>query len=388
VLVVLWQLPYFLSGNSTLRPQFANAFRDVLFHHLWTLGAMLLLTAFSRTVSLRTVVAYWLFGVFAVYGLLVLVGTPIVAALGTETVAVYVAPFNQTVVQAAAVLLFYVLATRRRGTHPTVSDGLLVGLAIGAGVGFHEEMSYQRALSVGPGAEYAVGGTVWWSYLFPAIAWAGFFGSRNIGVTGTFNLYHPGWATLLGVGIGVAYVHRHDIRAWLVAAFAMSLSYLDHFATNYWAFNGQGAPLIGPIFTGGASEASQIGVYVFLGFVALGVAVDLVVLFRTGATYDSFPGFLAPVTSARSAEGAKRALAEMRARIGGTPRAVGRSLWAADRYARRRRAVLVGLYRAEQTGTVSSRLEPELRRLAVLQRRANARSPRGESTVETTGTRA
>jgi hypothetical protein len=109
--VFVWQLPFFL-GGATPWPQYAHAFRDVLFHQLWGLGVLLVLTALTRTIALRSVLAFWLLGVFAVYGLLVALGTAFIPIIGVTEVGIRVAPVVQTFVEALVVLSFYVVRSR------------------------------------------------------------------------------------------------------------------------------------------------------------------------------------------------------------------------------------------------------------------------------------
>lgn len=353
ILVFLWQLPHFLAGNNEVFPQFANAFRDVLVHQAWTLGVLLVLTAFTRTVSLRTVVAFWFLGVFAVHTLLVVIGTPFIEPLGIDTVAVWVAPFNQTVVMALVVFGFYVLASRK-GTHPSISDGLLIGFAMGAGVGFHEDMTYERVGSVGPGAEYgsagASGETIWWSYLFPAINYVSLLNIRQLGRgdIGAFTLYHPGWGALIGVGLGLAFVNRHRLPAWLAGVGVMLVTFTEHMSAN-WKMTQQGVPpIVGGLFVGGdVWGVSELAVYVLLTAIVAGIGYDLVTLRRTGRTYDAFPGAL--VALRRLGQGVN----------GGVSNSV-RRLLALTAYARLRRAVLLQLWRSERTGVRSPSLKGAL----------------------------
>lgn len=341
--VAAWQLPHFLSGNSTIWPQYANAFVDVLVAQSYTLVVLLLLTALTRTVSLRTVVLYWFVGVFGVHTLLVAIGQPFLASYGVTTVGIWIAPLNQTVIEAAVVVIFYLLATRNRGTHPTISDGLLVGFAVGAGVGFHEDMTYQRASPVGIGAEYGTAGgagsPIWWSYLFPAIGWFAFFNIRQFGRgdVGLFGLDHAGWGALLGVGVGTAFVHRHHVFAWVVGITTLLVSYITHLSHNWFINNPSVAPpVVGNLFVGGDVDgANELSVYLLLGAIAAGVFLDLVLLRRFGAVVEDVPSVHAGLRTSQSNPSSRES---------GQRGPLGR-ITTLDRYARSRRAAIVGLYR-------------------------------------------
>jgi hypothetical protein len=409
--VFVWQLPHFLSGNGSVWPQFANAFVLVPFHHLWTLAVLLVVTAVTRTIRLRTLVVAWLVGVFAIHWTLILLGTPFVDAFGTDVVGILVAPVNQTVVVALVVAGFFVLAARR-GVHPSVSDGLLVGFAVGAGVAFHEDMTYRRIASVGPGAEYghagaASGGTIWWSWLFPAIGWFAFVNIRQYGRgdVGVFSLYHAGWGALLGLGVGFAYVYRHDVRAWLAAAGAMAVSVTEHMSVNYRLTQDSDAPIVGWLFTrGDLFGVSELAVYLLLAAIVAGVAVDAVTLRRTARAYDAFPSGLALLWTRRSGDtgattGDSVAASESRpgrdsesrspSGLGGVPtptRPVGvpatiRRLLATRAYVLSRRGVLLALARDERSGRRSPGLEASLWRLARQGTRAAPASVPGTETA-------
>lgn len=129
---------------------------------------------FTRTVPLRLLVAFWFLGVFAVHGLVVAIELTVRDSMGITDMSIWIAPVVETLVMLGVIVAFYALASFRRGTHPTVSDGLLVGFATGTGLAFHEEMTYARLLPIGPGAEYGpigrMGQDIWWSYVFPLVA--------------------------------------------------------------------------------------------------------------------------------------------------------------------------------------------------------------------------
>lgn len=356
--VFVWQLPHFLAGNNSVWPQYANAFSEVLFHHLFTLLILIILTAFTRTVSLRTIVAFWFLGVFAVHTTLVVLGSVFIPLIGVGEVAIWVAPINQTIVEAGVVLAFYVLRSRIGNVSSTISDGLLIGFAVGAGVGFHEDMTYSRIVSIGPGAEYGsvshMGQEIWWSYIFPAIGWSAMFNIRQYGnPIGQFTLYHPGWGALLGVATGIAYVHRRHLFAWAILIMALLVSFSEHMSINWRLEHPLVAPpVVGRLFIGSediSQSASEIGIYTLLGFIAIGILLDIVVLHRTATKYTMFPPAIAgryELDPSRTGDFTVGSVA-----------AVGYRLRAINEYMRFRRCVLMELYHLQYRGELTSQVK-------------------------------
>ena len=371
--VWLWQLPHFLAGNSTIWPQYATAFYDMLFYTAWGFAVLLVLTAFTRTVSLKLLLALWFLGVFAVHGLVVAVELPFLNSMLVVDMSIWVAPVVETLVVLVVIVGFYTLATFRHGTHPTVSDGLLVGFATGAGIAFHEDMTYRRLISIGPRAEYGsvgnMGQDIWWSYVFPLIGWQGLFNIRQFGngIAGNFTLYHAGWGTLLGIGIGVAYVHRHRFLAWIVGLFAIAVTYFDHMSGNWGVSRPlEPAPIVGDLFQAGdVNGVTELVVYILLVAIAGAIAVDLLVFRRTAGWIDGLP----PVRSALGGGRDDRSyVCESSPGAPGRLRGLRRAV-ELDTYARHRRAAMVGLYRHAASGRDASGLSAALSRLYTSGRR-------------------
>lgn len=113
-----------------------------LAQHAFVLGLLILLTSGSRTVSLGTLGIFWLLGVWSVLSVTYLVQKQLVSILGAdiegEFVIVWLSTFPDEALKLAAVALFFVLAVRA-GRQPSMSDGLLLGFVVGAGVAFHED---------------------------------------------------------------------------------------------------------------------------------------------------------------------------------------------------------------------------------------------------------
>jgi hypothetical protein len=258
------------------------------------------------------------------------------------------------------VVSFHTVATYRHSMHPTVSDGLLVGFATGAGLGFHEEMTYSRLVPIGPGAEYGsagrMGQEIWWSYVFPLIGWQGQFNIRQFGngVTGNFTLYHAGWGTLLGIGIGLIYVHRHRVLAWAAGLVMVGVTYLEHMSGNWGVANPlEPAPLVGDLFQAGdVTGVTELAVYLLLVAIAGAIIADIVILRRI----DSQLGGFFPSVHSRQFLGT-----DTRDGVGDTtgPRLrIVSQLRSLDVYARSRRALLIGIYNVQQTNRDPDPLGP------------------------------
>lgn len=72
------------------------------------------------------------------------------------------------------------------------------------------------------------------------------------GVAGHFTIYHAGWGTLLGVGVGFVFVHRHRILAWLAGLTAVAVTYFEHMSTNFVVERPlETPPLVGDLFQAG-----------------------------------------------------------------------------------------------------------------------------------------
>lgn len=361
IAVWLWQLPHFLAGNSVVWPQYATAFYDMLFYTAWGFAVLVLVTALTRTVSLKLLFAFWLFGVFAVHGVVIALETPFRGTLGVTGVGIWIAPVVETVVVLLVVLLFYVLATHRRGSHPSVTDGMLVGFATGAGLGFHEEMTYGRLVPIGPGAEYgSVGNTgqdIWWSYVFPLVGWQGTLNIRQFGngLTGNFTLYHAGWGTLLGIALGLIYIHRHNVLAWIAGLFAIAVTYFEHLSGNWRVSTPlEPAPIVGDLFQAGdVYGATELAVYILLVAITSAILTDFVVIRRLAGQLDAFPSVGSKLLS--ESERSTSSNATVRSGFGAIYR-----LRALGEYARFRRALAIKCYRTQETGGDLEILQPAL----------------------------
>lgn len=221
-----------------LRPGLPGVLRG-LAQHGFVLGLLLILTARSRTVSLPTLGGFWLVGLWAVYFLAYLIQAPLGALFGTELsnevvggrlvqtrdtfVPVYWAPFVEETLKLAPVLIFYLLACRGGRCQPSMSDGLLLGFMVGAGVSFHEDAHVARVFTSGAGWAAASP----WTAIFPTVTPVG----------DLFVLNHALWGALSGLTIGVAMMFRHRRFASAIALIGPLLALSNHMMNNHFAGN-------------------------------------------------------------------------------------------------------------------------------------------------------
>ncbi|HLF76616.1 MAG TPA: PrsW family glutamic-type intramembrane protease [Dehalococcoidia bacterium] len=198
-----------------------------LAHHAFVLGCMLLLTVYSRTVSLRTLGIFWLLGVWTVYAVAYQLESQLASLLGVsakgEFVGVWLAPFVEETTKLLPVAVFFLLASRRGYRHPSMSDGMLLGFMVGAGVSFQEDAQLGSIQLSGAGW----GAATPWAAIFPTISPVG----------QVFALNHALWAALSGLSIGTAVMLRHWRLAWPIALVGPLLSLTNHMMLNHFAGN-------------------------------------------------------------------------------------------------------------------------------------------------------
>jgi RsiW-degrading membrane proteinase PrsW (M82 family) len=198
-----------------------------LAHHAFVLGCMLILTSGSRTVSLSTLGVFWLLGVWSVFGLTYVLQSQIVSIFGAEIdgefMVVWLAPFTEEALKLAPVAIFLLLAGRSGYRHPSMSDGLLLGFMVGAGVAFQEDAHYGEILGSGDGW----GAATPWTAVFPTVSPLGNY----------FALNHALWGALSGLSIGAALMLRHWRWAWPIALAGPVLSFTNHVMANQVTFS-------------------------------------------------------------------------------------------------------------------------------------------------------
>ena len=119
------------------------------------------------------------------------------------------------------------LASRGGRRQPSITDGLLLGFMVGAGVSFQEDAHVGRLLTSGDGwnAEPP------WSLVFPTITPV-----EDL----IFALNHAIWAGLSGLGFATAIFYRHRPWTRAIAAFGFLLALTNHMMVNHFLANEQG----------------------------------------------------------------------------------------------------------------------------------------------------
>ena len=195
-----------------------------LAYNAFVLGWILLITSGSRTVSLATLGAFWLLGVWAVTGLAYLLEQGMIDLSGVETsddvVPVWFASVTEEGLKPLAVVLYFVLASRRNHRWPSISDGLLLGFVVGWGLKFHEDAHI--GIVTGHG----------WGVASP---WTTFFPTTELWNDFLYN-DHAVRGALEGLSVGAAAMLWHWRRAaWLVGLAGPALMFWGHVMWNHFA---------------------------------------------------------------------------------------------------------------------------------------------------------
>jgi hypothetical protein len=336
-----------------------------LAQHAFVLGLMLLLTSGSRTVSLGTLGIFWLLGVWGVFIVTYLVQKELVSIFGAdidgEFVIVWMSTFADEALKFASIAIFFLLALRA-GRQPSMSDGMLLGFVVGAGVAFQEDGHVGNILLSGDGW----GAAKPWSTVFPTVS----------PLDSYFALNHALWAALSGLGIGAAVMFRHWRWAWPIALVGPLLAVTNHVMANHFAFSEFGTRALltrvsgadVPFFYQTVRDLTIGGRLPMLALIAGAVAVVVVELLiqRWVAKRDRL---FAPL----SIDYVFRLLAH------GTSKAGAAQLLAADRYLCRRRSLYFAAWRARRTGGYPNVRDADFAHLVSLAARLEILPPRQTS---------
>ena len=303
--------------------------------HAYVLAILLVLTAGTRTVSIPSLGAFWLVGVFALV-LFVLAVTWIPADMfgvgASSPVPTVVVPIVDVVAYLLPIVAYYFFVGRNNNLQPAASDGLLIGFAVGAGYAFHEDGFIGQLANSGSGWT----ATLPWSLLAPTISPIG---------AGGLGLNHALWAALCGLSVGTAILFRHRRSAWVVAFVGPLLVMMNHGFFNVLAsdpFLGVGrgtmppvAALINTVTLGGLLPL----LVVFGGAVAV-VLIELRILSWVTQRVPRYP----PLSPLR--------LAALAGRARNAP-GISQFL-ASSAYVRFRRLVFFAAWRVERAGVDAS----------------------------------
>lgn len=181
---------------------------------VWTIGLLMLATLALRTLRIRHVVRYWLFGFFPAIAAVLIVEAVIPVDDGNLRTALIV-PILEELLKAVPLVVLMLLARAKRIAEPAITDFAVVGFAIGAGFGLHEDGLWERDIAGGFDSSF-------WGRLFP-----------NFLDDNPFVVAHPGWTALIGLGLGFMWHFRHRRAAWLIGLAPFLVAVADHMSINY-----------------------------------------------------------------------------------------------------------------------------------------------------------
>jgi hypothetical protein len=224
--------------NFFLRPGLWEVLRG-LAQHGYVLALLLLLAARSRSVSLSALASFWFVGLWTVFFFAYLAEAPFAHLFGADAsseivggrlvetsdtfVPDYWSPFVEESLKLAPIALYLWLQGRRGFRQPSMSDGLLIGFMVGAGVSFHEDAHVGKLFVSGAGWDAEPP----WTVILPTVSPVG----------DLLLLNHAIWGALSGLSVGVAMMFRHRRWAWFIAAVGPSLSFANHAMGNHFSGN-------------------------------------------------------------------------------------------------------------------------------------------------------
>jgi RsiW-degrading membrane proteinase PrsW (M82 family) len=215
VLFLLLAVPHFIRGGA--EELVAN-----LVHHAHAFTVLMAVSILGRTLPLRTIAAFFFVGLFPAVFLALLVSGAVAGVVRDDRMLdSLLVPLVEEGVKAVPLIAFFWLSVRR-GWQPSITDGVVLGFAIGAGMAIHEDGLYQRVYAEGSGESLL-------HLIFPTL------GSQStlsrVEVNG---FYHSGWGSLIGLGIGTWFSLRWRYRwAFLLGLGAFLLAAFDHAIGNF-----------------------------------------------------------------------------------------------------------------------------------------------------------
>ena len=329
------QLPMFLDIGPL------DLLRGIL-QQLWVMVLLLVATAATRTVSLGTLGIAFLVGALPAMALALLLEWPVATVFGVGegslALVLWVPPVEEAV-KLLPVGLYLYFASRGNNRQPAITDGLLVGFAVGAGFAFYEDGLAGEILSGGGWTEVLP-----WSLLLPTLFDLGDFSILNHGL----------WTALAALGLGFAFFFRPRRWAYAIAVLAFVVVTLQHMIFNYFA--GDFLSMLEAL--GRAESPPWIALPQLL--LANGLVPILAVVFGTLAAV-AFELRVLDWVSDRAPKLPSVSLRRQLQLLAGARSMVGfHKLRAATRYARHLRAVYYAAWRTEKLGAVPTNSRGEL----------------------------
>lgn len=213
-LVFLLAVPYFTRDGS-------EEFFENVFQHAYVFVLLMAVTVLGRTLPLRMLAAFFFLGMFTSVLVVQGIGNPLSDMVGSgRMLDSVVDPLLEEGVKAVSVVLvFWVLV--RRGWQPSITDGLMLGFILGAGMAIHEDALYVRVYGAGT-SDSPLG------LIFPTIGT-----QSTLSRVEVYGFYHSGWGSLIGLAVGASFLLRRFRWAPLIAIAAFVVVVFDHGIGNF-----------------------------------------------------------------------------------------------------------------------------------------------------------
>jgi RsiW-degrading membrane proteinase PrsW (M82 family) len=266
--IFLLSVPYFTRDGSE------ELVEDV-FQHAYVFVWLMIVTVLGRTLPLRMLAAFFFLGTFTSILLGQWIGNMLGDIAGRERLfdSVLVPLLDETITASVIALVFWVLV--RRGWQPSITDGLLLGFVLGAGMAIHEDALYRRVYGDGLGE----GGL---NLLFPTNGT-----QSTLSRVEVYGFFHAGWASLTGLAIGATFMLRRFRWAPLIAIAAFILVIFDHGIGNFIILNRslEGAGLLWTLNLDG-----RLLVYLLIVGIAAAVVSEVLIQRRLARADTTIPG--------------------------------------------------------------------------------------------------
>lgn len=195
---------------------------DVI-QHAWTLLLIMVVAIPARTMGWRSILGMLLTGILGVSSLALLVGTPVVTALGSYNEfasSVYV-PVTEELLKALPVAIIALIAVRNAASRPSAVDFGILGYLCGMGFSLIEDATFGRVVGGWDQAEPL-------SHIYPSMFTTAGFVSQGEVVAG-----HAVWSAFIGLGLGFGILYRRRFRfAWVAIPATVLLSIVEHCLGN------------------------------------------------------------------------------------------------------------------------------------------------------------
>lgn len=194
----------FLATMPSLFGAGVGALIKLSIYHSWTLGLLLIATSRVRSITIGSVLRYWIAGFFVVFMATHFATKP----LGAGGASAWIAPLLYVLV-CVFVLAAALYLGRRIWRQPGLSDLVVLGFALGAGYEFHAAGAWEAVAASGFKAN------------------AGLFAPSIVQSNGLFTVGPAVWTSMLGLVLGLVVLHRYQAFAAVAAVFGLAVLLAD-----------------------------------------------------------------------------------------------------------------------------------------------------------------